>query len=93
MRGRFGWSEVASVFIVGVGVGAALGVLFAPSSGEETREFLADAAHDGVDRAISKGQRWARNARETVDDVQTQLRDATDTGRRAYEQAKNASAS
>jgi gas vesicle protein len=93
MRGRFGWSEVASVFIVGVGVGAALGVLFAPSSGEETREFLVDTAHDGVDRVSSKGQKWARNARETVDDVQTQLRDATETGRRAYEQAKSSPAS
>ena len=93
MRGRFGWSEVASVFIVGVGVGAALGVLFAPSSGEETREYLADTARDGVDRVVSRGQRWARDARDTVDEVQTQLRDATETGRRAYEQAKGASAS
>ena len=30
-----------SYFLVGLGVGALMGVLFAPKSGEDTREYLA----------------------------------------------------
>jgi gas vesicle protein len=34
--------------LLGVGVGVALGLLFAPQSGEETREIIVDRAKDGV---------------------------------------------
>ncbi len=36
-----------SYFLVGLGVGALVGVLFAPKSGEETRRFLSDKADEG----------------------------------------------
>jgi gas vesicle protein len=29
-----------SLFLVGMGIGALIGILFAPKSGEETREYL-----------------------------------------------------
>lgn len=38
-----------SYFIVGVGVGVALGMLFAPRSGEETRQILREKADEGKD--------------------------------------------
>lgn len=38
-----------SYFIVGVGVGVALGMLFAPRSGEETRKILREKADEGKD--------------------------------------------
>ena len=34
-------------FLVGLGIGALVGILFAPQSGEETREFLSQKADDG----------------------------------------------
>jgi hypothetical protein len=34
-------------FLVGLGVGSLIGVLFAPKSGEETREYLAKKASEG----------------------------------------------
>ncbi|HEX8764223.1 MAG TPA: YtxH domain-containing protein, partial [Candidatus Acidoferrum sp.] len=52
-------------FIVGLGVGALLGVLFAPKPGEETREFLTKKADEGKEYA----QRKARELRERADEL------------------------
>jgi gas vesicle protein len=38
-------------FLIGLGVGHGLGVLFAPMSGEETRNRLSDTANDLADSA------------------------------------------
>jgi len=54
-----------SYFLVGLGVGALVGVLFAPKSGEETREFLSNKADEGKDYA----QRKARELRERADEL------------------------
>lgn len=54
-----------SYFLVGLGIGALVGVLFAPKSGEETREFLSKKADEGRDYA----QRKARELRERADDL------------------------
>ena len=37
MREESNWVEIISAFAIGVGVGAALGVLFAPKAGDELR--------------------------------------------------------
>ncbi len=52
-------------FLVGLGVGALVGILFAPQSGEDTREFLSKKADEGKDYA----QRKARELRERADDL------------------------
>ena len=52
-------------FLVGLGVGALVGVLFAPKSGEETRDYLAQKADEGKDFA----QRKARELRERADEL------------------------
>lgn len=54
-----------SYFLVGLGLGALVGVLFAPKSGEETREYLSKRADDGRDFA----QKKARELRERADDL------------------------
>jgi gas vesicle protein len=54
-----------SYFLVGLGLGALVGVLFAPKSGEETRKFLTDKAEEGRDFA----QKKARELRERADDL------------------------
>ena len=46
-----GAGSKVSFFIVGMGIGALVGLLFAPKSGEETREYLAGRADDGRDFA------------------------------------------
>ena len=54
-----------SYFLVGLGVGALVGVLFAPKSGEDTREFLAKRADYGREFA----QKKARELRERADEL------------------------
>jgi gas vesicle protein len=52
-------------FLVGLGIGALVGVLFAPKSGEDTREYLMDKADEGREYA----QRKARELRDRAEDL------------------------
>src|SRR5271167_1945525 len=54
-----------SYFLVGLGIGALVGILFAPKSGEETREFLSTKADEGREYA----QKKARELRERAEDL------------------------
>lgn len=64
-------------FLVGLGVGALVGILFAPKSGDETREFLSKKADEGRDFA----QRKARELRERADDLIERSKDAASRGK------------
>ncbi len=50
---------------VGLGIGALVGILCAPQSGEETREYLAQKTEEGKEYA----QRTGRELRERAEDV------------------------
>lgn len=54
-----------SYFLVGLGIGALVGILYAPKSGDETRELLSKKADEGRDYA----QRKARELRERAEDL------------------------
>src|SRR5215469_10466652 len=56
-----------SYFLVGLGVGALMGVLFAPKSGEETRDYLAKRADDG------RGRSWPRSFSSRIEVVEGPL--------------------
>jgi gas vesicle protein len=84
-----------SFFLVGLGIGALVGILFAPKSGEETREFLTQKADEGRDYA----QRKARELRERAEDLvergksaatrqKENISAAVDAGREAYQREK-----
>jgi gas vesicle protein len=64
-------------FLVGLGVGALVGILFAPKSGEETREFLTKKADEGKDYA----QRKAKELRERADELIERSKDAAVRGK------------
>lgn len=84
-----------SYFMVGLGIGALIGILFAPKSGEETREYLSKRADEGRDYA----QKKARELRERAEDLlergkevatrqKESLSAAVDAGRDAYQREK-----
>jgi gas vesicle protein len=80
-----------SYFLVGLGVGALVGVLFAPKSGEETRNYLTNKADEGKDYAQRKARELRERADELIErgkDVAVKKRDslsaAVEAGREAY---------
>jgi gas vesicle protein len=85
------WPQVVSAFAIGLGAGAALGVLFAPQSGDDTRGYLKDSAQGAVDDAVAQGRRAVRKARKSVSDVADFAGDVADTAETAFRDARNAS--
>lgn len=57
----------ATMFMVGVGVGALLAALFTPRSGKETRRLIVRKAEDGRDFVRARGRELADQAEEIVD--------------------------
>ena len=89
MNHRMRWAESISAFVVGLGAGAALGVLFAPRSGEDTREYILASAKDGVDGAVAAGQKLTQRAQQGIDDAKGRVRLAKEIGEEAFRKAKN----
>ena len=54
-------------FLAGFSVGAAVALLWAPKSGEETREFIGKKAEEGRDYMTATGKEFRRAAEDLVD--------------------------
>ena len=83
-----------SYFFLVLGLGVVAGVLFAPKSGEETREFLVSKANEGADLAKRRAEEVREAAVETyergVETVQRHkenLASAVEAGRQTYREA------
>ena len=58
-------------FLAGAGIGAVLGLLFAPKSGRETREIIARTANDGRDfltNKVTEGRQYIEDSKRKVTD-------------------------
>jgi gas vesicle protein len=78
-------------FLTGVGIGALIGILFAPQAGERTRELIADKAEEGRDFLRSKSRELREQATDYVErgkEVLTEQREhlvaAVEAGKQAY---------
>jgi gas vesicle protein len=85
-----------SFFFLGLGLGVAVGVLFAPKSGAETRAFLKDKAEEGSDLVSKHATELRESALDAVERGKTQVKRhkdnlsaALDAGRAAYRDAIN----
>lgn len=85
-----------SYFFLGLGLGVAVGVLFAPKSGLETRELLKNKAGEGADyvkRASVDLRDQAADAldrgKQTIQKHKDNLTAAVDAGKQAYREAVN----
>jgi len=76
---------VIVAFVLGAVTGAAVALLMAPASGDETRRVLGDKAREGRERA----EEAARQGREFLNRQRDTLNSAIERGREAYEQARS----
>ncbi len=81
-------------FLAGLGIGAIVGVLYAPKSGAETRENIRRSAEEGREWAVSQARRAREQANDWVDrgkDVLNQQKEtwnqAIQAGKQAYREA------
>jgi gas vesicle protein len=78
-------------FLTGIGIGALIGVLFAPKSGRETREYIAHRAEEGRDYLMREGRRLREQATDYVErgkgafsEQREHLAAAIEAGKQAY---------
>jgi len=67
-------------FLLGLGIGVAAGILWAPRSGEETRQLLADKAGDSADYLRSRAQDGTEYVKNRADDVKQSASELYDKG-------------
>jgi len=80
-----------SAFLLGLGVGVGIGMLFAPKSGQETRELLKNKANEGTDYLKQRSTEfkqtasdWVDKGRDALGRQRDNLADAMEAGRQAY---------
>ncbi len=83
-RDDSGAGTVVVAFVLGALTGAAVALLMAPQSGEETRKLLAEKALEGR----AKASEAARQGREILSRQRETLTNAFERGRDAYQQAR-----
>ena len=81
-------------FLAGLGIGAAVGILYAPKSGGELRQQLREVAEDSTNTVKERARQareqagsWADKGREYLNQQRDQIRSAVEAGRSAYREA------
>lgn len=85
-----------SAFLLGLGVGVGIGMLIAPKSGQETREYIKNKAEESGDYLKQRGSEfkqtaaeWVDKGKEAVGRQRANLNDAMEAGKQAYHEAIN----
>jgi len=80
-----------SSFLLGLGVGVGIGMLFAPKSGQETRELIKNKAGEGTDylkqqsATITKSaSEWVDKGKDALGRQKDNISDAVEAGKQAY---------
>jgi gas vesicle protein len=83
-----------SSFLLGLGVGVAIGMLFAPKSGEETRELIKNKAGESGEFLKQRGAElkdtasgWVDKGKDALNRQKDTLSEAVDAGKQAYRDA------
>jgi gas vesicle protein len=83
-------------FLVGLGIGSLIGILYAPKSGVKTREYLAKRATEGNEFVYHKARELKAQAEELVErgkkmitKTKGQIAAAIDEGRETYHREKS----
>jgi gas vesicle protein len=81
-------------FLAGLGLGAVVGVLYAPKPGAETRETIRQKAEEGREfmvnrarQAREQAEHYVGRGREIVEQQKEQFKSAFQAGKQAYDEA------
>jgi gas vesicle protein len=87
-----------SYFLVGLGLGSLIGILFAPKSGEDTREYLSQKVNEGSEYAQKKVRELrdrtedlVQRGKEVVTQEKEKIAAAVDAGRETYQRERSKS--
>jgi gas vesicle protein len=86
-HGSCRWS-MFGYLIAGLGIGAVAGILMAPQSGEDSRDWVSGKYKDGMDAVNAKVKQTGRRVSDMLDQGQQQVSIAVDAGREAFSKAK-----
>jgi len=96
-RGNHQGSSILTSLVAGLGIGVIIGILLAPQSGEDTREWIATKYKDGMDSVNTRVKQTRQQVAQLIDrgqqqvnDTVNQVSDAVDAGREAFKKAKTA---
>jgi gas vesicle protein len=80
-------------FLAGLGLGAVVGVLYAPRAGNETRDVLLSKADEGREfvknrarDAREQASDWVDRGKDVLNKQKEQFRSAYEAGRQAYQE-------
>jgi gas vesicle protein len=86
-------------FLTGVGIGALIGILFAPKSGRETRDYIAQRAEEGREYLSREGRRlreqatgYVERGKGLISEQREHLTAAIEAGKQAYRTESKAKA-
>jgi len=88
MREDTGGVQGVAWFLAGLGVGALIGVLYAPKSGRETRDDIAQQAREGKEYLRVRGRQAAEQMGQMVDKGKDQVNQAVGRGREAMDRGQ-----
>ena len=77
-----------SYFLVGLGVGIAVGILMAPKSGEETRGYLKNRAEEGSRYIKTRADEGREYVRRRGDELRDNAADLLDKSKEALNRQK-----
>jgi gas vesicle protein len=75
-------------FIAGLGVGALVGILYAPKSGRETRDDLVSGAREGTEYLRNRTRQAAEEVSALVDKSKEQVGEYVERGREAVDRGR-----
>lgn len=81
--------KIVSAVLAGVAVGAALGVLFAPDKGSETRGRISRKSKEYVDELGNKANEFMDGVSEKYASVKEEAMRMTENGKRKVEQVSD----